>query len=257
MIRSTAPATCSRMARTGRSMPAMSTMVSRRERRVARGVGVHRGERPVVAGVHGLEHVEGGAVTDLTDDDAVGAHAQRVPHEVADLDLRRGPRCSAGRDSRRSTWSWCSWSSAASSMVTMRSSSGMNDEMTLSSRRLARAGAAGDDDVAAAAGRTPRGSRAPRREGAEGDEVGVGERVGRELSDGEHRAVEGDRRDDGVDARAVGQAGVDERARLVDAAADAADDLVDDAAQVRLVAEPARRPGRACRRARRRCSRRR
>ena len=32
MTRSTAPATCSRMARTGRSTPAMSTMVSRRER---------------------------------------------------------------------------------------------------------------------------------------------------------------------------------------------------------------------------------
>ena len=38
----------------------------------------------------------------------------------------------AGRDSSRSTWSWCSWSSAASSMVTMRSSVGMNDESTLS-----------------------------------------------------------------------------------------------------------------------------
>ena len=42
------------------------------------------------------------------------------------------PSMLAGRDSSRSTWSWCSWSSAASSMVTMRSSSGMNDESTLS-----------------------------------------------------------------------------------------------------------------------------
>ncbi len=31
----------------------------------------------------------------------------------------------AGRDSSRSTWSWCSWSSASSAMVTIRSSSGM------------------------------------------------------------------------------------------------------------------------------------
>jgi hypothetical protein len=43
--------------------------------------------------------------------------------------------------------------------------------------------------------------------------------------------------DDGVDAGAVGEAGVDHRGGLVDAAADLADDLVDDAAQVGLVDE--------------------
>ena len=48
----------------------------------------------------------------------------------------------------------------------------------------------------------------------------------------------------GVDPAAVGQAGVDHRAGLVDAAADPGDDLVDGAAQVRLVGERARRPGR-------------
>ena len=41
------------------------------------------------------------------------------------------PSMFAGRDSSRRTWSWWSWSSAASSMVTMRSSSGMKEEMTL------------------------------------------------------------------------------------------------------------------------------
>ena len=44
--------------------------------RVARAVGVDRGDRAVVAGVHGLEHVEGLAGTALADDDAVGPHAQ-------------------------------------------------------------------------------------------------------------------------------------------------------------------------------------
>ncbi len=42
------------------------------------------------------------------------------------------PSMLGGRASRRSTWSWCSWSSAASSMVTMRSSVGMNDDSTFS-----------------------------------------------------------------------------------------------------------------------------
>ena len=60
------------------------------------GVRVDGGERAVVAGRHRLEHVEGLAAADLTDDDAVGAHAQGVADQVADgdlalaLDVRRG-----------------------------------------------------------------------------------------------------------------------------------------------------------------------
>ena len=55
--------------------------------RVARAVGVDGGHRAVVAGVHGLEHVEGLAGAALADHDAVGAHAQAVLDEVADRDL--------------------------------------------------------------------------------------------------------------------------------------------------------------------------
>ena len=36
------------------------------------------GERAVVTGVHGLEHVEGFAGTTFADDDPLGPHAQRV-----------------------------------------------------------------------------------------------------------------------------------------------------------------------------------
>ena len=48
---------------------------------------MHRRERAVVAGVHGLEHVQRLGATDLTDDDAVGPHAQGVADEIADGDL--------------------------------------------------------------------------------------------------------------------------------------------------------------------------
>ena len=61
------------------------------------------------------------------------------------------PSTLAGRVSSVTTWSWRSWSSAASSMVTMRSPSGIAPESTLSSGRLAGAGAAGDEDVQLAA----------------------------------------------------------------------------------------------------------
>ena len=54
--------------------------------RVARRVGVHRGERAVVARVHRLEHVERLRAAALADDDPVGPHAQRVADEVADRD---------------------------------------------------------------------------------------------------------------------------------------------------------------------------
>ena len=83
---STAEAICSRIARSGRSMPAMSTRVSRRAIASRGRVGVHGGQRAVVAGVHRLEHVQGLAAAALADDDAVGPHAERVAHQVADGD---------------------------------------------------------------------------------------------------------------------------------------------------------------------------
>ena len=55
--------------------------------RVVARVGVHGHQRALVAGVERLQHVERLAAADLADDDPVGAHAQRVAHEVADRDL--------------------------------------------------------------------------------------------------------------------------------------------------------------------------
>ena len=51
--------------------------------RVARGVGVDRGQTAVVAGVHGLQHVDRFAAAYLADDDAVGTHTQRVANEIS------------------------------------------------------------------------------------------------------------------------------------------------------------------------------
>ena len=53
-------------------------------------------------------------------------------------------------------------------------------------------------------------------------------RDGRKLADRQARPADRQRRDDGVDAAAVGQAGIDERLALVDAAADLGDDPLDD-----------------------------
>ena len=50
--------------------------------RVARRVGVDGRQRPVVAGVHRLQHVERLFAADLADDDAIGAHAQGVDDQL-------------------------------------------------------------------------------------------------------------------------------------------------------------------------------
>ena len=83
-IRCSAEAICSRMARTGRSNPAISTIVSSRASASRGRVGVDRGQRAVVAGVHRLQHVQRLGAAALADDDPVGPHAQGVAHQVAD-----------------------------------------------------------------------------------------------------------------------------------------------------------------------------
>ncbi len=55
--------------------------------RVARAVGVDGRQAAVVAGVHGLEHVERFFAADLAEDDAVGTHTQGVDHEIALADV--------------------------------------------------------------------------------------------------------------------------------------------------------------------------
>ena len=57
--------------------------------RVFGAVGVARGQRPFVAGVHRLQHVERFGPAALADHDAVGSHPQRVADQVAHADLAR------------------------------------------------------------------------------------------------------------------------------------------------------------------------
>src|SRR3972149_3168494 len=83
-MRSTAEAICSRMARTGRSTPAMRTIVSSRESMSRGGLG-GRG-RAVVARIQGLDHAQALPRTTLPDDDPVGPHPEGVPDELPDRD---------------------------------------------------------------------------------------------------------------------------------------------------------------------------
>ena len=203
---------------------------------VARGVGVAGRHRAVVAGVHGLEHVERLAGAALPDHDAVGAHAQGVAHELADrdgalaLDVRR-PRLQ-GDHVLLAELELGGILDGDDALV-------IGDERRedVEHRRLAGAGAAGDEDVEAGLHARLEELEHLRRGGAEADQVVDRVRRGGELSDGDDRADERQRRDDGVHARAIGQAGVDHRARLVDATADRGDDALDDLHHVLVVLE--------------------
>jgi hypothetical protein len=46
---------------------------------------VNRGQRSVVPGIHGLQHVKSFLATHFPDDDPVGAHPQAVDYELSRL----------------------------------------------------------------------------------------------------------------------------------------------------------------------------
>ena len=114
------------------------------------------------------------------------------------------PSMFGGRVSSRTTWRCRSMSSAASSIVTIRSSFGDEAGQHVEQRRLAGARAARDDDIQPAGDR-----RAQEIEHRLGQRIAVDEilgaqPVGSEPPDRQRRAVERQRRNDRVDARAVG-----------------------------------------------------
>ena len=87
MMMSIEPTIISRMVLVGSWKPPMVIMDSRRLMASRGAVGVQRAHRAVMAGVHGLQKVEGFRSAHFAHDDAFRAHAQAVPHQVAHGDL--------------------------------------------------------------------------------------------------------------------------------------------------------------------------
>ena len=214
---------------------------------VARRVGVQRGHRAFVAGVHGLEHVERLGAAALADDDPLGPHTQGVAHQVGGrdralaFDVRpagfpaapRGPAAAAVRP--RPRWSRCGrcsgmkLDSVFSSVVLPEP---VPPEMTMFSRAL----------IAPSRSITISGVNALKFSRSSSFS-GLAPKRRMET----HGAVQRQRRNDRVETRAVGHAGVDHRAGLVHAAADLRDDPVDDLHQVVVVAERRRWSSPSCR----------
>ncbi len=146
----------------------------------------------------------------------------------------------AGRASRLTRWLWRRRSSAASSMVMMRSPSGMKFDSRLRKVVLPEPVPPETTMLRRCSTQMRRNAGHLVREGAEAHQVLDLERPARELADGERRPLEGERRDDRIDPRAVAQAGIHHRRGFVDAAAERRDDALDDA-EHRAVAGEGRR----------------
>ncbi len=118
--------------------------------------------------------------------------------------------------------------------------------------RLAGASSTGDQDVEAPFHHGREQFEHRLGEGLILDHLARGDGLASKTADGEAGAVNGQRRNDGVDARSIGQTGVDHGRRFVDAPADARDDALNDLHEMRVVFEGQARCVRACRRAPRR-----
>src|SRR5579872_784146 len=203
---------------------------------VTRRVGVNRGHRAFVAGIHGLEHVEGFLAAALAEDHAVGPHAQRVFHQIALPDFALAfdvgwPRLHAA-DVRLLQLQFGGVLDGEQAFFF-----GNEGGQRVEHRGLARTGAAGNDHRDARLHGGRQHLRHLRTERADFDQFVQVERLLGKFANRHQRSVDRHRPHRNVDARAIEQARVAHRMGLVDAAADRGNDLVDDAEKVRLVLE--------------------
>ena len=207
--------------------------------RVTWRVGVNRGQRALVTGVHRLQHIERLTGTHFTDDDPIRTHAQRVLDQIAceyftaAFRVRR-PGFEAHHmrllqtqlggifdgDDAFVAWNEC--------------------RQRVQHRRLSRTGAAGDEDIQSRYDAGGEKSQHLLRHRAIFHQR-IGTDGGTEPPDRQHRTVERQRRNDGVYTRAVSQTSVHHRRRLIHAAPDVAHDAIDDRQQMRVVAKHDRR----------------
>ena len=207
---------------------------------VARRVGVNRGERSVVARIHGLQHVQRFFRPDLAHDDAVGAHTEGINHQLPDVNRARaldvgGPGFHA-RHVRLLQPQFGRVFDGHDALV-FRDIGGKRVEQ----RRLAGTRTAADQDVQARLDAAFQQFQHTLGHGQLGYQVFALHGVAAKTADGKQRAVHRYRRNGRVNARSVGKAGVHQRRRFVHAPTHARHHLLNDAHQVLVVFELHRR----------------
>ena len=225
--------------------------------RLGRAAGVDRAERAGVPGAQRDEQVERLGPAHLADDQPVRPHPQRVAHEPADrhlaatLEVRR-PRLEPHDVRQRQP--------QLGGVLDRHDALGGIDERgeRAERRRLARAGAAADQQRAARGDGAAEELEQRRRQRPVRHEVVRREAARAEAADRQQRPVERERRQHHVHARAVGQARVAERLGLVRAPPERRQDPLDRVPQLGLAREAdvgLRRAGRRARPRRAPCRR--
>ena len=199
--------------------------------RLARVVGVNRGEAAIVAGVHGLEHVQRLGATAFPDDNPVRPHPQRVAYQVARGDFSESlgvirPRLQA----------------ADVGLLQTELGGVLNRDDALFGRNerrqrieqggLAAAGAAGNQNVHAGAHAGGQEIHHFQGNGFLGHQVCGQDRMHAKAPNRNQGAIQGQRRNNRIDAAAVGQSAIDHGAGLIDAPPGLADDPLNNVQQV-------------------------
>ncbi len=160
---------------------------------------MQRSHRSVVAGIHRLQEVECFRSADFADDDAFRTHAEAVPDQFAHRDLTLaldvGRTGFQAHHMRLLQLKFRGVFAGNDAFVVF-------DELgeTIEQRGLAGTGAAGDQNIGAAAPDDLQDGRAFGRDRAELDQLVEGQLVFLEFSDRQCRAIDCQRWHDGVDA---------------------------------------------------------
>ena len=193
------------------------------------------GERSVVTRVHGLQHVAALGTAYLTHDDAVGAHAQGIGHQVADCHRALAlDRCLARLQAHHMR------------MVRKLELSGILDchdalaggnlaRQRVEQRGLARARTSCNRQILPQRHRTRKQLRIPKRQRSQSHELIQRAYAVRKLADSEDWSIDRHGRNHRIDAIARLEAGIDDGAALIDAPAQRRDDAIYEHANLFIV----------------------
>ncbi len=180
-----------------------------------------------MAGVHGLEHIQGFAGTDLADDDAVRPHPQGVFHQIPDAHLAAALHVAGpGLQPHHVVLEQLQLGGIlyGDDPLVIGNEGGQH----IQGGGLAAAGTPGNHHVEPPLDAETDHLRHFGSQGAEPDQILHLEGIVGELTDGEGGAVQSQGRDNGIDPGAVGQPGIHHGGAFVDAPPDGRNDLLDD-----------------------------
>ena len=197
-------------------------------------VGVDCSHGAFDAGVHCLQHIQRFGAAALTDDDAVRTHAERRAYQLALIDAAFFVQVGRPR---------FEFHYVPLLQLQLGGIFDGDDALVLGDEPrecvqgggLTGTGSARDQNGCL---RLHAGGQKLQHAGHDGlvfDHLVRGDDVAAEAADAERRAVERERRDDGIDARSIGQAGVHNWLRFIDAPAHLRHDFFDDVHQVSVV----------------------